>query len=312
MNKGRILIVDDQEEILDSLGNPRRRRLRGNQGSGRPGTLQSCRAIPPTSYSSTSGYRASTECRPSGLSRESLRLLRHNDERARTIETAVKAIKLGATDYLEKPLNLEDVLHLTYKAVSRSSNRRQARPKQWERAALDWQFVESRWVATIFGGCGQGTGFGLVDRRQGNRQGIPGSNHPQAWRKGPEHARQGPLHRSLESNIEEVMLGRSNGSNARLGKLQQAGSGTLLLIRVDRLAEAVRSPLSKILREHSKAAGSRPGVMPRIVSTSTVDPEALTLARFPRELSDVLSQRVIRIPSLQERSEDIRYLSTIF
>ena len=34
-----------------------------------------------------------------------------------TIETAVKAIKLGATDYLEKPLNLEDVLHLVDKAI---------------------------------------------------------------------------------------------------------------------------------------------------------------------------------------------------
>ena len=35
-----------------------------------------------------------------------------------TIETAVKAIKLGATDYLEKPLNLEDVLHLVHRAVA--------------------------------------------------------------------------------------------------------------------------------------------------------------------------------------------------
>src|SRR4030042_6234619 len=42
-----------------------------------------------------------------------------------TIETAVKAIKLGATDYLEKPLNLEDVLHLVHRAVAdRSSEKK--------------------------------------------------------------------------------------------------------------------------------------------------------------------------------------------
>ena len=45
-----------------------------------------------------------------------------------TIETAVKAIKFGATDYLEKPLNLEDVLHLVHRAVAeRSSDQEIAR-----------------------------------------------------------------------------------------------------------------------------------------------------------------------------------------
>jgi UDP-3-O-[3-hydroxymyristoyl] N-acetylglucosamine deacetylase len=109
-----------------------------------------------------------------------------------------------------------------------------------------------------------------------------------------------------ESNLEEEMVGRTNGPNARPGKFQQASAGTLLLIRVDRLAKEVRPPFFKIIRERFQTSGSGPNAAPRIVSTSTVDPEALTLGdEFPRELTDFLSHRIIRIPSLQERSEDI-------
>src|SRR5512139_1068063 len=120
MNKGRILIVDDQEEILDSLAailsDEGHEVLRARDGQTAlhivqsdapdmvfldiwiPGIdgMQTLRAI----------KRISPDCSVVMMSGHG------------TIETAVKAIKLGATDYLEKPLNLEDVLHLVQKAIS--------------------------------------------------------------------------------------------------------------------------------------------------------------------------------------------------
>jgi len=114
MHRARILIVDDQEEILNSLGE-----ILGDEGYdvilardgqealpivqgdspdivfwifGIPGIdgLQTLKAI----------KRIDPDCSVIMMSGHG------------TIETAVKAIKLGATDYLEKPVNLEDVLHL--------------------------------------------------------------------------------------------------------------------------------------------------------------------------------------------------------
>lgn len=308
MNKGRILIVDDQEEILDSLGailaDEGYEAIKARDGQEAlhivqsdspdvvfldiwiPGIdgMQTLRAI----------KRIAPDCSVIMMSGHG------------TIETAVKAIKLGATDYLEKPLNLEDVLHLAHKAVSRSS----AGARQSENNGT---------APRLIGGSAKADS---LRRSLELAAKDPGS----VWLSGDKgtgkeflariiHGLGGKDRHTLikvrctdltESNLEEEMVGRTNGSNARPGKFQQASAGTLLLIRVDRLAKEVRSPFFKIIRERFQTSGSGPNAAPRIVSTSTVDPEALTLGDdFPRELTDFLSHRIIRIPSLQERSEDI-------
>lgn len=120
MEKGRVLIVDDQEEILTSLGailaDEGHEVLKARDGQDAlhivqsdspdivfldiwiPGIdgLQTLKAI----------KRIAPKCHVIMMSGHG------------TIETAVKAIKLGAEDYLEKPLNLEDTLHLVDKAIS--------------------------------------------------------------------------------------------------------------------------------------------------------------------------------------------------
>jgi two-component system nitrogen regulation response regulator NtrX len=125
MEKGRVLIVDDQEEILTSLGailaDEGHDVLKARDGQEALHAVQSDSPdivfldiwIPGIDGMQTlkAIKRISPKCHVIMMSGHG------------TIETAVKAIKLGAEDYLEKPLNLEDTLHLVEKAISAKGGR---------------------------------------------------------------------------------------------------------------------------------------------------------------------------------------------
>ena len=120
MNKGRILIVDDQEEILDSLG-----AILADEGHELIKARDGQEALHIVQSDSPDVVFLDIWI-PGIDGMQTLKAIKRIDPRCSvimmsghgTIETAVKAIKLGATDYLEKPLNLEDVLHLVQKAIS--------------------------------------------------------------------------------------------------------------------------------------------------------------------------------------------------
>ncbi len=228
-----------------------------------------------------------------------------------TIETAVKAIKLGATDYLEKPLNLEDVLHLVQKAITgrsaakRSDEGNGSSPGELIgasskaaglRRALENAAAESGavWLTGE-----KGTGKEFLARNIHYLEGK--ERHKLVKVRCPDLKAQ---------NIEDVLIGKGTGTNGRRpGKILQAAAGTLLLLRVDRLDMSLRGPLARILQDHFQPdakAGSPGASRFRIVSTSTIDPETLVQEHgFPADLADLLAQRIIRLPTLRERAEDI-------
>ncbi len=123
MKTGRILVVDDQEEILETLGaillDEGHDVIKARDGQEALHIMQSDSPdivfldiwIPGIDGMQTlkAIRRINPECAVIMMSGHG------------TIETAVKAIKLGATDYLEKPLNLEDVLHLVHSAIEKKN-----------------------------------------------------------------------------------------------------------------------------------------------------------------------------------------------
>ena len=121
MNKGRILIVDDQEEIIESL-----RAILLDEGLEVIAARDGQEALHIVQNESPDLVFLDIWI-PGIDGLQTLKAIKKIDPECSvimmsghgTIETAVKAIKLGATDYLEKPLNLEDVLHLVHVAVSR-------------------------------------------------------------------------------------------------------------------------------------------------------------------------------------------------
>ncbi len=120
MKKGRILIVDDQEEILESLGailvDEGHEVLRAGDGQEALHIVQD--DSPDVVFldiwiPGIDGMQTLKAIKRIDPSCSVVMMSGHG-----TIETAVKAIKLGATDYLEKPINLEDVLHIVQKSIA--------------------------------------------------------------------------------------------------------------------------------------------------------------------------------------------------
>ena len=312
MDKARILVVDDQQEILESLegilsdeGHEVMVAQDGQEAlhlvqSDSPDVVFLDIWIPGIDGMQTlkAIKRISPECSVIMMSGHG------------TIETAVKAIKLGATDYLEKPLNLEDVLHLVQTAVtSRSSggptNGANGTPlfligtsekAERLRRALDNATRESGAV-WLYGDEGTGKEFAARIVHYGSGK----------ERSSLVKVRCSDL---TEQNFTEVFLGQTGGSHKqRLGRIQQAQDGTLLLVRLDRLQESLRPRLSRLIQDavgSGAGNGSSLGFRGRIISTSLANPQELVQNDdFPPELGEILGERIIRLPSLSERPEDI-------
>jgi UDP-3-O-acyl N-acetylglucosamine deacetylase len=313
MNKGRILIVDDQEEILNSLegiladegyevipARDGREALHSVQNESPdvvfldiwiPGIdgMQTLKAI----------KRIDPECAVVMMSGHG------------TIETAVKAIKLGATDYLEKPLNLEDVLHLVEKAVASKSVAAQTRRESGPASEL--LIGKSKKAAqlrrALENAASEAESVWLVGDKGAGKEFAARIIHRLGAMAGGSLIKVRCSELTDES-IEDVLLGRENGSHGRRpGKLNQAIGGTLLLSGIDRLEQSLRSRIGELVRGFfNKQSGSpSPAVhRGRIVSTSMLSPETLVKEDgFPQELIDLLAGRIIRIPPLSERAEDI-------
>jgi UDP-3-O-acyl N-acetylglucosamine deacetylase len=313
MNKGRILIVDDQEEILDSLG-----AILADEGHELIKARDGQEALHIVQSDSPDVVFLDIWI-PGIDGMQTLRAIKRIDPRCSvimmsghgTIETAVKAIKLGATDYLEKPLNLEDVLHLVQKAISARTAAKRSEEGN---------------------GSSPGPLIGASPKAAGLRRAIENAaaEAGAVWLTGEKgtgkeflaraiHYLEGKDKHSLvkvrcpdltAENIEDILVGKGNGTNGgRPGKMLQAAAGTLLLIRVDRLDKGLRKHFTAIVKEHRERearATSGSASRFRIVSTSTMDPDALVREDdFPPDLAEMLAQRIIRLPTLRERVEDI-------
>jgi DNA-binding NtrC family response regulator len=105
-------------------------------------------------------------------------------------------------------------------------------------------------------------------------------------------------------NFDEVLLGRVDRS--RPGRISQAAGGTLLLLRVDKLEPSLGERLERIAAE---ITAGRLGGRCRVISTSVHSPEDLVRREgFSPRLGEILGERVVRIPMLRERVEDIPVL----
>ncbi len=97
--------------------------------------------------------------------------------------------------------------------------------------------------------------------------------------------------------------------------MAQAAGGSLLLVRVDRLKKDLKVRLTEILRNYLSRDGAfgLSGSRFRVISTSVADPETLIRDEsLPEGLAEVLAQRIIRIPTLRERKQDIPLFASHF
>lgn len=234
-----------------------------------------------------------------------------------TIETAVKATKLGAYDFVEKPFSLDKMLITIANAISfkelRTENEalRLAAHEEHELVGsspaveqLRQQVQRVAPAGTPVLVCGEdGVGKELVAR----------SIHHYSPRRNKPFivvncsALPGEL-------LEGELFGHEKGvgTSQRKGKFDLADDGTIFLDEVHELPLKLQGTLLRILREHSfdRPSGSRPvRLNVRVIAaTSTSLADLVNCGRFSSDLFQQLNVIPLVVPALRERREDIPHL----
>ena len=234
-----------------------------------------------------------------------------------TIETAVKATRLGAWDFIEKPLALEKTLVTAARALEHARLAREnttLRETLGQRAEIIGESAAMRRLREQIATAAPTTGRVLVHGENGSgKELVARAVHAGSAR------RAGPF---VEVNcaaipeelIESELFGHEKGAFTgalarRRGKFELADGGTLFL---DEIGDMSLKTQAKVLRALEEQAFERVGgkdtirVDVRVIAASNRDLEGLIQAgRFRDDLYYRLNVIPIEVPPLRERRDDI-------
>src|SRR4029453_6944446 len=237
-----------------------------------------------------------------------------------TIETAVKATKLGAYDFIEKPLSLEKTLLAASRALDHGRLERQNRDLREQLGRGQRIVGQSRVVEEMrqqIAIAAPTNGRVLIHGENGSgKELVARAIHAQSTR------RDGPF---VEVNcaaipeelIETELFGHERGAFTgavarRRGRFELADGGTIFL---DEIADMSLKTQAKVLRVLEEQAFERVGgketlrVDVRVLAASNQNlQEQIALNRFREDLFYRLAVIPIEVPPLRQRQEDMPLL----
>jgi DNA-binding NtrC family response regulator len=237
-----------------------------------------------------------------------------------SIETAIRAVKLGAYDYITKPFEIDELLLATDKALAERSLR--ARVERLQREVEDrfsWGNVVAksapmREVLTIVQRIAQSTASVLITGESGTgKELIARAVHYNSPR------REGPfvavnLAAVPETLIESELFGHKKGAftDARADKnglFVEADGGTIFLDEIGEMALSLQPKLLRVLHEHEVrplGATKTQRVDVRVVAATNRNLETMLAAgEFREDLYYRLNVIQLDLPPLRQRPEDI-------
>jgi DNA-binding NtrC family response regulator len=244
-----------------------------------------------------------------------------------SVETAVEAMKAGATDFLLKPFSLDHLMQVVNKALEfralRDENR-QLKEELGRRYQYDNIVGRSPVMQEIFGTiervaatratvllCGEsGVGKDLIARAIHFHS--PRRDRPLVkinCTAIPENL--------MESELFGYEKGAFTGANtSKPGKFEQADTGTVFLDEIGDVPAAIQVKLLRVLQEREfERLGSNQTrhIDVRVVAATNQDLRAaLEQGTFREDLYYRLNVVPMNIPPLRERKQDIPFLSRHF
>ena len=234
-----------------------------------------------------------------------------------TVDTAVEATRLGAFDFVEKPLSIAKLLRTVERAlesskkpgaaarhllpsllspVGRSHLMQDLRERVQKLATLD--------AAVLFVG-EPGTGRSAFAR----------------YMHGLSSRADAPLVTVLaasltDSNVEEQLFGSESNNEIHSGYFESAENGTLVIDELTDLNDQAQKLVQSVLEQGSfvRKGGREPvELRARVVATVRPDYEAKAEAgELRRELLANLNMLTVRVPPLREYAEDVPELLTYY
>ncbi|MBI4702043.1 MAG: sigma-54-dependent Fis family transcriptional regulator [Deltaproteobacteria bacterium] len=241
-----------------------------------------------------------------------------------TIDVAVRATRLGAVDFLEKPLSTDRLLLLidnTLRLVRAESEARQLRSQSGLGGELVGAGPALVALRTLVARAAQAQATVLIRGERGTgKELVARAIHAGSRRSA------GPLEKVncaavpgelIESELFGHEAGAFTGATKqRRGKFERAGGGTLFLDEVGDMPLAMQAKLLRVLqeREIERVGGSEViKVDVRVVAATNRDLErACEAGGFRPDLFDRLNVLPLCIPPLRAHREDIPLLARHF
>jgi two-component system nitrogen regulation response regulator NtrX len=234
-----------------------------------------------------------------------------------TVDTAVEATRLGAFDFVEKPLSLAKLLR-TVEAALESAGR-QSRAASSLLPSLLAPVGRSEIMKSLRERVQQYArhdGSVLISGEVGTGRGAFARYMHALSRRADEPLTTLTAASVTQSSAEEQLLGRERGAEITVGAFERAAGGTLVIDEVSDLGDEAQKILVGVIEdsEFTRVGGSTPvKIKTRLVATVAADYEALVdSGKLRRDLVAQLSELSLRVPPLREYSEDVPELLTYY
>jgi DNA-binding NtrC family response regulator len=244
-----------------------------------------------------------------------------------TIEKAVQAMKLGAFDFIEKPINPRVISLLVERALEKQTlilQNRDLRSRLEEKFHFKNIVGRSETMVKIFELIDHIAPYDssvlIIGESGTGKELIANSIHYRSPRASMPFIKVSCASLS-EGIIESELFGHEKGAftgaiASRKGRFEMAHQGTLFLDEVEDIPPATQIKLLRVLQEgeFEKVGGNKTiKVNIRIIAASNRDlQEAVRKGTFREDLYYRLNVVNIKLPALRDRREDIPFLVNFF
>ena len=236
------------------------------------------------------------------------------------IETAVKSTKLGAFDFIEKPLSLERTI-LTVKHAVRQRELERANEQLQKELAEEYVMVGDsvamRALRKQISVVAPSDGRILISGESGTgKELVARAIHSQSKRKGAAFVEINSA-AIPEELVESELFGHAKGAfsgatTAKKGKFEVADGATLFLDEIGDMSPRVQAKMLRVLEEQRfEPVGSNTAIKVDVrVISATNKPleELIENGNFRHDLFYRLNVIPFQVPPLRERSEDVPVL----
>jgi DNA-binding NtrC family response regulator len=243
-----------------------------------------------------------------------------------SVEKAVRLLKLGAYDYLTKPIEMDELHHTIENALEKitliKENRRLQENLREKFSFESYVFNSEKMqqaVNVALRAAGSGASILITGESGTGKEVIANIIHHHSPRKDKNFIKVN-LSALPETLIEAELFGAVKGAYTgavpRVGKFEEADGGTIFLDEIGELSPDLQVKLLRVLqeREITRLGSNKPiKVDIRLITATNTDLEQLVKEKkFREDFYFRLNVINIELPPLRERREDIPLLVDYF
>ncbi|GAB5047148.1 sigma-54-dependent transcriptional regulator [Thermodesulfovibrio sp. TK110] len=225
-----------------------------------------------------------------------------------SVEDAVKAMKLGAVDYIMKPFSMDSLKSLVFRLIPEEDEIVAESPQMRRLLEIAREIAKTDITVLLTGESGVGK---EVIARYIHKH-SPRANKPFVAIN---------CAAITETLLEAELFGHEKGAftgatERKPGKFELANKGTILLDEISEMAYRLQAKLLRVIQEKEvdRVGGTKPILVDvRIIATTNRDLwEEVKKGNFREDLFYRINVFPLRIPPLRERTEDIVPLAEFF